>query len=94
MWKRRLVAGVIDKPPVYNVLKTAGMIIHIIHGINNTLYLSTFCQQDFNRHFHKVIHALIVHNEGVDRSRFKLSVYGQSIHLRYHQGVYQNPCPD
>ena len=66
MWKRRLVAEVIDKLPVNNVLKTEGGIIHIIHGINHMFCLSTFCQQDFKRHFHKVIHALIVHNEGVD----------------------------
>ena len=65
MWKRRLVAEVIDKLPVNNVLKTEGGIIHIIHGINHMFCLSTFCQQDFKRHFHKVIHALIVHNEGV-----------------------------
>ncbi len=65
MWKSPVALQFIYKRPVNNVLKTRGAFIHIIHGLNHSSYLSTFCQQDFNRHFHKVIHALIVYNEGV-----------------------------
>ena len=54
------MAEIIDKQPVNNVLKIRGGVIHIIHGFLHRSYLSTNCQQDFNVHFHKLIHALIV----------------------------------
>jgi len=76
MWKRRMAAEIIDKQPVNNVLKIRGGVIHIIHGFLHRSYLSTNCQQDFNRHFHKLIHALIVHNEGVDFYIFRPSGCG------------------
>ena len=60
MWKRGMSAWLIDRLPVNNVLKTTGRFIHIIHGIYHSRHLSTFCKQDVKKHFHKVIHALIV----------------------------------
>lgn len=80
MWKRLLMADLIDSQPVNNVLKIRGGVIHIIHGFLHRSYLSTNCQQDFNVHFHKLIHALIVYNEGVDLNIFKPFECGQSVH--------------
>ena len=83
MWKRRMAAEIIDKQPVNNVLKIYGRVIHIIHGFIQGVTLSTNCQQEVNKHFHKVIHALIVYSEGVDRIMLRPFEYDPSVRSEY-----------
>ena len=83
MWKRETAEWIIDSQPVNKVLKIRGSVIHIIHGILHRYYLSTNCQQEVNKHFHKVIHALIVYSEGVDRIMLRPFEYDPSVRSEY-----------
>ena len=65
MWKSGIAAGFIDILAVNKMLKRGDLVIHTIHGEMWNTALSTFPPQDKTFYFHKVIHALIVHNEGV-----------------------------
>jgi len=68
MWKSLSVMGFIYNQVVNKMLTKEDVVIHIIHGIKHSSALSTFYQHELSRYFHKVIHALIVYNEGVGLS--------------------------